>query len=57
MTRAERLPLLEQGELPLTTQATLLSLNRTSLYYTPVAPSRQELALKHRIDELYTDRP
>jgi putative transposase len=57
LTRAERLPLLEQGELPLTTQADLLSLNRTSLYYTPVTPSPQELALKHRIDELYTDRP
>jgi putative transposase len=57
LTRAERLPLLEQGELPLTTQADLLSLYRTSLYYTPLAPSPQELALKHRIDELYTDRP
>lgn len=43
--------------MPLTTQSDLLSLNRTSLYYTPVAPSPQELALKHRIDELYTDRP
>jgi putative transposase len=43
--------------LPLTTQSDLLSLNRTSLYYTPLAPSPEELALKHRIDELYTDRP
>jgi putative transposase len=41
----------------LTTQTDLLSLNRTSLYYTPVAPSPEEVALKHRIDELYTDRP
>jgi putative transposase len=59
LTRAERLTLLERedADLPLTTQTALLSLNRTSLYYTPVAPSPQEVALKHRIDELYTDRP
>jgi putative transposase len=43
--------------LPLATQTDLLSLNRTSLYYTPVAPSPQEVALKHRIDTIYTDRP
>src|SRR5690349_8281443 len=35
----------------------LLSLNRSSLYYRPVAPSADELALKRRIDELYTARP
>ena len=57
--RAERLTLLERedAELPLTTQTELLSLNRTSLYYTPVVPSPEEVALKHRIDALYTDRP
>ena len=27
------------------------------MYYTALAPSPQEVALKHRIDELYTDRP
>jgi putative transposase len=27
------------------------------LYYTPVAPAPEELALKHRIDAIYTDRP
>jgi len=59
LTRAERLILLERedAELPLTTQTDLLSLNRTSLYYTPLAPSPEEVALKHRIDEIYTDRP
>jgi putative transposase len=59
LTRAERLKLLERtdAELPLTTQTDLLSLNRTSLYYTPVAPSPQEVALKHRIDAIYTERP
>jgi putative transposase len=27
------------------------------LYYTPLAPSPEEVALKHRIDAIYTDRP
>jgi putative transposase len=35
-------------------QADLLSLNRSSLYYQPVPPSSEEVALKHRIDEIYT---
>ena len=35
----------------------MLSLNRTSLYYQPVPPSAEELAIKRRIDELYTERP
>ena len=43
--------------LALTTQADLLSLNRTSLYYQPVPPSADEVALKHRIDEIYTRYP
>ena len=47
----------EQPELSLTTQCDLLSLNRTSLYYQPVPPSAKELALKRRIDELYTAYP
>ena len=41
----------------LKTQAELLSLNRSSLYYQPVAPSPEAVALKHRIDELYTAHP
>lgn len=36
------------------TQAELLSLNRSGLYYQPVAPSTEEVAFKHRIDEMYT---
>jgi putative transposase len=32
-------------------------LNRTSLYYTAVAPAPEEVTLKHRIDAIYTDRP
>ena len=44
-------------ELPLSVQAGLLSLSRSSLYYQPVPPSPQEVALKHRIDEIYTAHP
>jgi len=35
----------------------LLGLNRSSLYYQPVAPSSADLALKRRIDEIYTAHP
>jgi putative transposase len=45
------------AELPLKTQAQLLNLNRTSLYYTAVPPAPEEVAIKHRIDELYTAHP
>src|SRR5579883_2984913 len=44
-------------ELPLSAQAALLGLSRSSLYYRPVGPSVEEIALKHRIDELYTAHP
>ena len=47
----------EQRELPISLQAQLLGLNRTALYYQPVPPSPEEIALKHRIDELYTAHP
>ncbi len=59
MSRAERVALLERpaSELPLSTQADLLGLNRTHLYYVPVPPSADELALKRTIDELFTARP
>ncbi|GAC1547506.1 MAG: hypothetical protein NVS2B7_23240 [Herpetosiphon sp.] len=43
--------------MPLSTQATLLGLNRTNLYYHPVPPALTELALKRRIDEIYTAWP
>ncbi len=38
-------------------QAELLSLSRSSLYYQPVLPSTEEVALKHRIDAIYTAYP
>ncbi len=44
-------------ELTLKTQSALLSLNRSGLYYRPRPPSPEEVALKHRIDELYTAHP
>ena len=38
-------------------QADLLSLNRSGLYYVPRGVSPEEVAMKHRIDELYTKCP
>jgi putative transposase len=45
------------ADLPLRVQSELLSLSRSSLYYQPVQPSAQEVAIKHRIDEVYTACP
>jgi putative transposase len=47
----------DDPEMPLTVQAVLLGLSRSSLYYVPVGPSAREIAIKHRIDKLYTDYP
>jgi putative transposase len=47
----------ESNELPLIQQAALLSVSRSSLYYQPREPSAEEIAIKHRIDELYTQSP
>lgn len=41
------------AELPLSRQATLLSISRANLYYRPVGPSPREITPKHRIDEIY----
>jgi putative transposase len=59
LSRQERLGLVdwENKELAVSTQAQLLKLNRSGLYYQPVPPSSEEVALKHRIDELYTAHP
>lgn len=46
-----------QGEMSMAVQADLLGLDRSGIYYVPVAVSASELAIKHRIDELYTERP
>ncbi len=59
LQRADRVRLVERGDaqLPLVVQAELLSLSRASLYYKAAMPSDEEVALKHRIDELYTRHP
>ncbi len=44
-------------EVPLCTQADLLTLSRSGLYYRPRRPSAEEVALKHRIDARYTQYP
>ena len=51
--------MLEPGHptMSLQEQCELLSLNRTSLYYQPVGPSAQEVEIKRRIDEIYTQHP
>ncbi len=59
LDRDARLALVERDQraLPLTVQADLLSLSRSSLYDHPRAPALEEVALKHRIDALYTQYP
>lgn len=59
MSRSERVALLdwENRELPLKTQAELLGLNRSHLYYKPRGPSEEEVALKREIDEIFTECP
>jgi len=47
----------ENEEVPLRTQARLLTLNQSSLYYQASEPSDEEVRLKHRIDEIYTKFP
>ena len=47
----------DAGSVALCTQAELLSISRSSLYYRPRQPSAEEVALKHRIDALYTQYP
>jgi len=59
LSREERVAAVEldRRELPIKAQAELLSLNRTGLYYRPVGVSAEEVALKRRIDEVYTEHP
>ena len=47
----------EESDLPLSVQAELLSISRSSLYYQPRPPSSEEIRIKHRIDEIYTEYP
>lgn len=43
--------------LSLTAQAALAGISRASLYYEPVPPTPDEIAIKHLIDEWYTEMP
>jgi putative transposase len=51
--------LIEPGTdaLALGAQAALLTISRTHLYYQPTPPSAREVAIKHRIDALFTACP
>jgi putative transposase len=50
--------MIERGhDLPVTRQAQLLNISRSSVYYLPRPPSPGELALMRRIDELHLDYP
>lgn len=44
-------------ELSISEQAGLLNINRTSLYYKPVPPSKKDLEIKCHIDKIYTAHP
>ena len=59
MSRDSRLSLVERigSELSLSVQADLLSIGRSSLYYQPRPAREEEVALRHRIDEIYTGYP
>lgn len=47
----------QDRQLSVRTQAALLGVQRSGLYYRPVAPQAAEVRLKHRLDELYTAHP
>jgi len=47
----------DHRELSLKVQAELLGISYSSLFYKPTPPAPRELAIKHRIDELYTAHP
>jgi putative transposase len=47
----------DHPELSLMVQAELLGISYSSLFYKAVLPSKRELAIKRRIDEIYTAHP
>ncbi len=46
-----------QDALSVRRQCALVGLDRSGLYYKPAGPGPEEIALCHRLDELYTARP
>lgn len=59
LTRTQRRELVdwEGSEQGIRTQAQLLGLSRSGLYYKPKPISAEELAIKHKIEELHTKFP
>ena len=47
----------EHTDISIRQQVKLLSVSRSGLYYQKEKPSAEEIAIKHRIDEIYTRRP
>ena len=47
----------DSKELPLSTAAELLDVNRSSAYYRAKEPSETELAAKNALDKMHTDNP
>lgn len=47
----------KESELPVTKQFELLGVNRSSVYYQPVAVPVEDLAVMRPLDELDIDRP
>ena len=48
---------MDGAEVSVSTQAMLLGLNRTGLYYRPTLPSENDLEIKRHIDKIYTAHP
>ena len=48
---------MDGSNLPVSTQAELLNLNRSGLYYKPIPPSTDDLNIKLHIDKIYTAHP
>ncbi len=58
-TREDRVKMVEPSNknISISRQAELLTISRSSLYYKPVPVSEEELYIKRKIDELYTQHP
>ena len=59
MSRGERKAMIRRGhpDLSLSRQCEVLSISRSSIYYTPKGESPENLALMRRIDELFLKHP
>lgn len=47
----------KQDELPISTQAYLLGVSRSSVYYQPTPPNPEDYLIMNKIDEVYTEMP